>query len=115
MAAADVNPAITGTEKNSMRNPNFRIPKRKMTMPVVKANNVASSGGVVAPDPCPVAAYSAVIKDIMAVGPTVMSLELPKMQYTKPPMKAEYRPYYKNKKLTQVKLMIQYYRGGEGI
>lgn len=94
MAAADVNPAITGTEKNSMRNPNFSTPKRKTTMPVVKANKMANSGGVWSA-PCPFA-YSAVIRDMMAVGPTVMSLELPKMQYTKPPMKAEYRPYWRN-------------------
>ena len=92
MAAADVNPAITGTEKNSMRNPNLSTPKRKTTMPVVKANKIANSGGVCSA-PCAFA-YSAVIRDMMAVGPTVMSLELPKMQYTKPPMKAEYRPYW---------------------
>ncbi|MPC31035.1 hypothetical protein E2C01_024310 [Portunus trituberculatus] len=31
--------------------------------------------------------------DMMAVGPMVMSLQLPRNMYTKQPMKAEYSPY----------------------
>jgi hypothetical protein len=30
---------------------------------------------------------------MMAVGPTVMSFELPNKQYMKQPMNAEYKPY----------------------
>lgn len=35
----------------------------------------------------------AVMRDMMAVGPSVMSLAVPRKQYTKHPMKAEYKPY----------------------
>lgn len=34
-----------------------------------------------------------VMSDMMAVGPSVMSFDVPKKQYTKHPMKAEYKPY----------------------
>ena len=62
-----------------------------MIIPLRNVSNTAKSG--------PNAACSAVIKDIMAVGPTVMSLELPKMQYMKQPMKAEYNPYWKKSEI----------------
>lgn len=35
----------------------------------------------------------AVIKDMIAVGPRVISLDVPKKTYTKQPMNAEYNPY----------------------
>jgi len=38
-------------------------------------------------------AFDAVSSDIIAVGPRVTSLDVPKMVYTKQPMNAEYRPY----------------------
>ena len=34
-----------------------------------------------------------VMRDMMAVGPSVMSLDVPNTMYTKQPMNAEYRPY----------------------
>lgn len=37
----------------------------------------------------------AVMRDMMAVGPSVMSLAVPRKQYTKHPMKAEYKPYWR--------------------
>ena len=40
-------------------------------------------------------AYSAVKSDIIAVGPTVTSLQLPKIMYIKHPINAEWRPYWK--------------------
>lgn len=36
---------------------------------------------------------AAVIRDMMAVGPNVMSLDVPRKQYTKHPINAEYSPY----------------------
>ena len=52
--------------------------------PVVNARRTAKS--------VPRSAFSPVIKAMIAVGPTVTSLVLPKMQYIKQPMKAEYKP-----------------------
>lgn len=36
------------------------------------------------------------MSDMMAVGPRVMSLDVPRKMYTKLPMNAEYKPYYSN-------------------
>lgn len=54
-------------------------------IPVVKAKRTAKSD--------PKSAFSAVMSAMIAVGPTVTSFVLPKMQYMKHPMKAEYKPY----------------------
>ena len=40
-------------------------------------------------------ANSAMSRDMMAVGPRVMSLAVPRKQYMKTPINAEYKPYYK--------------------
>ncbi len=67
--------------------PSLRNPHAKTMTPVKKARTTARSG-LTSPWNC-----SAVMRDMMAVGPTVMSFELPNTQYTKQPMKLEYRPY----------------------
>ena len=63
---------------------------RRMMSPLMKVRRTAKTG----PACAPFAACSAVMRDMMAVGPTVMSLELPNSVYTKHPMNAEYRPYW---------------------
>ena len=44
IAAAEVNPAMTGNEKKSMRKPSRRKPATRMTMPVKKVSRTAYSG-----------------------------------------------------------------------
>ena len=46
-------------------------------------------------------AKAAVIRDMIAVGPRVMSLEVPSSAYTKGPINAEYRPYCWVKKFSK--------------
>ena len=79
--AADVKPPITGTDMKSITNPSLRIPNKEIMTPQMKARRIAYS--------TPKTAYSAVKMDIIAVGPTVTSLLLPKIMYTKHPMNAE--------------------------
>ena len=43
IAAAEVNPAMTGNEKKSMRNPRRRNPATRMTMPVKKVRRTADT------------------------------------------------------------------------
>jgi hypothetical protein len=45
--------------------------------------------------------YADTIRDMIAVGPKVISLLVPKIQYTKQPIKAEYRPYCGGKPATR--------------
>lgn len=42
------------------------------------------------------------MRAIKAVGPIVISLQLPKIAYIKHPMNAEYRPYCKNRKKIEI-------------
>ena len=85
IAAADVNPAITGTDIKSITTPSLSIPRTRIIMPLKNARSTAKSG--------PFCTYDAVIRAIIAVGPTVISLELPKIRYMKHPINAEYSPY----------------------
>ena len=50
-----------------------------------KVNNTTNAGSLLA--------YSDVKRAIIAVGPTVISLQLPKIMYMKHPINAEYKPY----------------------
>ena len=77
---------MTGTEMKSMRKPRRRRPQTRMMQPERKVRRTAYSG------PC--WACRPVMRAMMAVGPMVMSLELPSKMYTKHPMKAEYSPYW---------------------
>ena len=88
IAAAEVKPAITGTDMKSITTPKRNIPNTRIMMPLKKERSTAYAGPS---GPC--AAYCAVIRAIIAVGPTVMSFELPKNKYMKQPMNAEYKPY----------------------
>lgn len=81
MDAADVKPPITGTDMKSITNPSLRIPNNEIITPQMKARRMAYS--------IPRTAYSAVKMDIIAVGPTVTSLLLPNIMYTKHPINAE--------------------------
>jgi hypothetical protein len=65
--------------------PNLRNPRTLIMIPVRKVSKTTNAG--------PLFACSEVINAIMAVGPTVMSLQLPNIKYMKQPMKAEYKPY----------------------
>ena len=65
--------------------PREKTPMKSWTRPDMKVRRMLR--GIL---PCP---NSAVIRDMMAVGPSVMSFDVPRKQYTKHPMKAEYRPY----------------------
>ena len=72
--------------------PRFSIPIRNCTNPLSKVKATAfltfiSTGWFT------LVAFDAVSSDIMAVGPRVISLDVPNMVYTKHPMNAEYRPY----------------------
>lgn len=66
--------------------PKLQMPEARMMMPLRKQRSTAKSG-----PPSP--EYSWVMMAMMAVGPMVMSLQLPRSVYTKQPMNAEYRPY----------------------
>ena len=88
IAAAEVKPAITGTDIKSITTPRRNIPRTRVINPLRNARSIAYAGPS-GPPP----AYWAVIRAIIAVGPTVISFELPKNKYTKHPMNAEYRPY----------------------
>ncbi|CAN7950098.1 unnamed protein product [Ixodes pacificus] len=91
MAAAEVKPLITGPDMNSTMKPTTRKQGKTKSiwmMPERKVRMTAYVG-----PPC--FTYSAVMMDMMAVGPIVRSLQLPKMAYMKPPMNAVYRPYWK--------------------
>lgn len=87
MAAADVNPAVTGIEMNCTRKPRLSSPKPSTTHPTKNADRMANAGPRLA-------TWTCTISDMMAVGPIVTSLQLPNKAYTKHPMKAEYNPYW---------------------
>ena len=70
--------------------PKWNIPINVWTTPQANDKKTAYVGS---PIPLGEVANAAVIKDIMAVGPSVISLEVPKIVYIKQPMKAEYNPY----------------------
>ena len=62
-------------------NVKINIPNNEIITPQMKARRMAYS--------TPKTAYSAVKMDIIAVGPTVTSLLLPNIMYTKHPINAE--------------------------
>lgn len=74
--------------------PKLRRPNKSCTQPVMRQRTMA----YVASSSIGEVAKVAVMRDMMAVGPSVMSLAVPRKQYTKHPMKAEYKPYCKEKK-----------------
>ena len=59
--------------------------------PVTNDNKMASEASLATGGEANVAT----IKDMIAVGPRVMSLEVPSTVYTKQPIKEEYSPYWK--------------------
>lgn len=81
---SQLNQNINYTSSPSFKTPsvNWMIPQKRHKM---MANVGSSAIGV--------AANAAVIRDMSAVGPRVISLEVPRKMYRKQPMKAEYNPY----------------------
>ena len=61
--------------------PNLSNPSNIMTIPDKKVRSITNAGSLLA--------CSAVMKAIIAAGPTAMSLEVPKMTYIKQPIKDE--------------------------
>lgn len=85
MAAAEVNPDMTGKDMKSMTMPSLKRPRPKVMKPDKNVSKMTKTG--------PLLAYCDVIRAIMAVGPMVMSFDVPRNMYTKHPIKAEYSPY----------------------
>lgn len=86
IAAAVVNPDITDADMNCTKKPKLSMPSNRVITPERNASNTANSGD--RPEVC-----GCVIIAIIAVGPIVAALQLPKNMYTKHPMKPEYKPY----------------------
>ena len=81
-----VKPLTIGIEIKFTTKPKRRSPMDSKITPVnnVKATTNCGSSGL---------PYADTISDIIAVGPSVMSLLVPRKQYTKQPRNAEYSPY----------------------
>lgn len=84
--------------------PKLRRPSKSCTQPVMRQRTMA----YVASSSIGEVAKVAVMRDMMAVGPSVMSLAVPRKQYTKHPMKAEYKPYCKKKMKISLDQLIQH-------